>query len=134
MMLRYLLDTDTVIYIIKNRTPQIHKKFSQHSGHLAISAITLAELMFGAENSSQVSKNLAVIEDFCSRLDVLPYASKAAQHYGLIRSELQKIGKTIGGNDMHIAAHARSEGLILVSNNQREFERVPGLLLENWLV
>ncbi len=133
MMLRYLLDTDTVIYIIKNRTPQMQKKFSQHTGHLAISAITLAELMFGAENSSQVSKNLAVIEDFCSRLDVLPYANKAAQHYGLIRSELHKIGKIIGGNDMHIAAHARSEGLILVSNNQREFGRVPGLLLENWL-
>jgi tRNA(fMet)-specific endonuclease VapC len=132
-MLRYLLDTDTVIYIIKNRTPQMQKKFSHHAGHLAISAITLAELMFGAEKSSQVSKNLAAIEDFCSRLDVLPYANKAAQHYGLIRSELQKVGEVIGGNDMHIAAHARSEGLILVSNNQREFKRVPGLLLENWL-
>ncbi|MBP6534844.1 MAG: type II toxin-antitoxin system VapC family toxin [Arenimonas sp.] len=132
-MLRYLLDTDTVIYVIKNRTPQMQKKFSRHADHLAISAITLAELIFGAENSGHVSKNLAVIEDFCSRLVVLPYAGKAAQHYGLIRSGLQKAGKIIGGNDLHIAAHARSEGLILVSNNQREFGRVPGLLLENWL-
>jgi tRNA(fMet)-specific endonuclease VapC len=132
-MLRYMLDTDTVIYVIKNRTPKMHEKFLQASGQLTISAITLAELMFGAENSSQVSRNLAVIEDFCSRLQVLSYADKAAQHYGSIRYALQKAGKIIGNNDLHIAAHARSEGLILVSNNQREFKRVPGLLLENWL-
>ncbi len=132
-MLRYLLDTDTVIYVIKNRTPGMHEKFVQTAGQLAISAITLAELMFGAENSNQMSRNLAVIDDFCSRLEVLPYADKAAQHYGSIRFVLQKAGKTIGNNDLHIAAHARSEGLILVSNNLREFGRVPGLLLENWL-
>ena len=132
-MLRFLLDTDTVIYVIKHRTPELQHKFSQHIGHMAISAISLAELMYGAEKSSDVARNLAVIEDFCSRLEVLPYASKAAQHYGNIRAALQKTGQPIGSNDMHIAAHARSEGLVLVSNNLREFERVPGLLSENWL-
>jgi virulence-associated protein VagC len=76
----------------------------------------------------------AVIEDFCSRLEVLPYAAKASQHYGTIRSVLEKNGQTIGVNDLHIAAHARSEGLVLVTNNVREFERVPALQIENWIV
>jgi tRNA(fMet)-specific endonuclease VapC len=74
-----------------------------------------------------------VVEDFCSRLEVLNYGPKAAQHYGQIRAALEKAGTPIGVNDLHIAAHARSEGLILVSNNLREFERVPALQLENWV-
>jgi tRNA(fMet)-specific endonuclease VapC len=74
-----------------------------------------------------------VIEDFCSRLEVLPYGFKAAQHYGAIRAALEKQGRPIGINDLHIAAHARSEGLVLVTNNTSEFERVPALELENWV-
>ena len=133
-MLRYLLDTNIVIYVIKRRPPQALDVFNQHAGRMAISAITLAELLHGVEKSSMPATNLAVVEDFCSRLEVLPYGAKAAQHYGSIRSVLEKQGQPIGVNDLHIAAHARSEGLTLVTNNLHEFERVPALQLENWSV
>lgn len=133
-MLRYLLDTNIVIYVIKRRPLQALEVFNQHAGRMAISAITLAELMHGAEKSSRPPANLAVVEDFCSRLEVLPYGAKAAQHYGAIRAALEKLGQTIGVNDLHIAAHARSEGLTLVTNNLREFERVEALRVENWAV
>ena len=95
--------------------------------------VTLAELLHGAEKSSRPAANLTVVEDFTSRLEVLPYTAKAAQHYGQIRAELERAGTPIGVNDLHIAAHARSEGLVLVTNNLAEFERVSGLRTENWL-
>ena len=133
-MLKYLLDTNIVIYVIKHRPPEVRDVFNRHHGRMAISAVTLAELLHGAEKSTDVSRNLRVVEDLCSRLDVLPYGQKAAQHYGNIRAALERRGQPIGVNDLHIAAHARSEGLTLVSNNLREFERVDGLLTENWLV
>lgn len=132
-MLRYLLDTNIVIYVIKRRPLQALEIFNRHSGRMAISSITLAELVHGAEKSSDPARNLTVVEDFCSRLAVLPYDQKAAYHYGAIRAALEKIGKPIGINDLHIAAHARSEGLVLVTNNLGEFERVPGLQTENWV-
>jgi tRNA(fMet)-specific endonuclease VapC len=100
---------------------------------MAISAITLSELLHGVEKSAAPERNLAVVENFCSRLDVLPYGSKASVHYAQIRAGLERQGLPIGVNDLHIAAHARSEGLTLVSNNLREFQRVDGLLLENWV-
>jgi len=131
-MLRYLLDTNIVIFVIRQRPPQALEVFNRHAGHMAISAITLAELMHGAEKSSRRERNLEVVEDFCSRLDVLPYGAKAAQHYGSIRAALEGRGESIGVNDLHIAAHARSEGLVVVTNNRREFDRVPGLLVEDW--
>jgi tRNA(fMet)-specific endonuclease VapC len=111
----------------------VHDKFNRHHDRMAMSAVTLAELMHGAEKSSDPARNLAVVEDFCSRLSVLSYGEKAAAHYGAIRAELERRGEPIGVNDLHIAAHARSEGLTLVSNNLREFARVPGLLSENWV-
>lgn len=132
-MLKYLLDTNIVIYVIKYRPPEVREVFNRHHGRMAISAVTLAELLHGAEKSADVPRNLRVVEDFCSRLDVLPYGIKAAQHYGSIRAALERRGQPIGVNDLHIAAHARSEGLVLVSNNLREFDRVEGLLTENWL-
>lgn len=132
-MIRYLLDTNIVIYVIKRRPIEVLSRFNANATRMAISAITLAELMHGAEKSSQRDANLAVVEDFCSRLEVLPYGMKAAQHYGAIRAALERDGQTIGVNDLHIAAHARSEGLVLVTNNLREFERVPALELENWI-
>lgn len=89
--------------------------------------------MHGAENSTKVQANLFAIEDFCSRLEVLPYIAKAALHYGAIRSSLEKSGQTIGVNDLHIAAHARSEGLVVVTNNVSVFARVPGIEIENWV-
>jgi len=131
-MLRYLLDTNIVIYVLKRRPVEVLATFNANASRMAISSITLAELMHGAEKSQRVNENLAAIEDFCSRLEVLTYGMKAAQHYGAIRAALEKIGQPIGVNDLHIAAHARSEGLVLVTNNVAEFERVPALELENW--
>jgi tRNA(fMet)-specific endonuclease VapC len=131
-MLRFLLDTNIVIHVIKRRPPQALQLFNRHAGHMAVSVITLAELLHGAEKSSNPPGNLAVVEDFCSRLEVLPYGPKAAQHYGAIRAALERAGTPIGLNDLHIAAHARSEGLALVTHNTREFERVPALLVEDW--
>ena len=132
-MLRYLLDTNIVIYVLKRRPVEVLSTFNANASRMAISSITLAELLHGAEKSTRVSENLAAIEDFCSRLEVLPYGPKAAQHYGAIRAALEKLGQPIGVNDMHIAAHARSEGLVLVTNNMGEFARVPALEAENWV-
>ena len=131
-MLRYLLDTNIVIYVLKRRPVEVLATFNANASRMAISSITLAELLHGAEKSQRVNENLTAIEDFCSRLEVLTYGTKAAQHYGAIRAALEKIGKPIGINDLHIAAHARSEGLVLVTNNLAEFERIPALELENW--
>jgi tRNA(fMet)-specific endonuclease VapC len=133
-MLRYLLDTNIVIYVIKRRPLSALQLFNDNEGHMAISSITLAELLHGAEKSNAPVRSLATVEDFCSRLEVLPYGAKAAQHYGSIRAALERQGQPIGVNDLHIAAHARSEGLTLVSNNLREFERVEGLRFDNWVV
>lgn len=129
-MLKYLLDTNIVIYVIKRRPPEVREVFNEQHGRMAIS---LAELVHGAEKSQFPGRNLAVVEDFCSRLMVLPYPPEAAYHYGSIRAELERQGRPIGVNDLHIAAHARSSGLTVVTNNFAEFERVPGLLLTNWL-
>lgn len=132
-MLKYLLDTNIVIYVIKRRPLAALEIFNRQQGRMAVSAITVAELVHGAEKSQFPARNLAVVEDFFSRLAVLPYTAEAAYHTGSIRAALEKSGQTIGVNDLHIAGHARSMGLTLVTNNQREFERVPGLLLENWI-
>jgi tRNA(fMet)-specific endonuclease VapC len=132
-MLKYLLDTNIVIYVIKRRPIEVMGVFNENAGRMAISAITLSELFHGAEKSAKVAQNLAIVEEFASLLEVLPYSTKASQHYGAIRSALEKASRPIGVNDLHIAAHARSEGLTLVTNNLGEFERVPGLLTENWV-
>ncbi|GAB1232706.1 tRNA(fMet)-specific endonuclease VapC [Ferrigenium sp. UT4] len=132
-MLKYLLDTNIVIYVIKRRPLEVLGLFNANASRMAISVVTLAELLHGAEKSAQPTSNLAVVEDFCSRLQVLSYTPKAAQHYGSIRASLEMMGQPIGVNDLHIAAHARSEGLVLVTNNIKEFEKVPALQLENWV-
>lgn len=132
-MLRYLLDTSTVIYVLKRRPVEVLSTFNANASRMAISSITVAELLHGAEKSARVSENLSAIEDFCSRLEVLSYGAKAAQHYGSICAALEKIGQLIGVNDLHIAGHARSEGLVLVTNNVSEFVRIPALAVENWV-
>ena len=132
-MLKYLLDTNIAIYVIKNKPAGAATAFNREAGHLALSSISLAELLHGCEKSQFPQRNLARVEDFCSRLVVLSYDARAAAHYGNIRANLERKGTPIGVNDLHIAAHARSEGLVLVSNNLGEFERVDGLLFENWL-
>jgi len=132
-MLKYLLDTNIVIYVIKRRPIEVLGLFNENAGRMAMSAITLSELYHGAEKSAKVSQNLEVIEEFSSLLEVLPYTAKASAHYGSIRSALEKVGQPIGVNDLHIAAHARSEGLVVMTNNVSEFARVPGLMVENWV-
>jgi len=132
-MLTYLLDTNIVVYVIKRRPVDLLTRFNANAARLAISVITLAELLHGAEKSSRPELNRAAVDDFASRLDVLDYGPKAAQHYGQIRASLERAGQPIGVNDLHIAAHARSEGLVLVTNNTKEFERVPALQIDNWV-
>ena len=132
-MLKYLLDTNIVIYVMKRKPLEALKVFNKNASRMAISTITLTELIYGAEKSKQVEKNLNTIEDFISHLEVLPYDINATQHYGQIKAFLERSGKLIGVNDIHIAAHARSHGLTLVTNNLSEFKRVPNLALENWV-
>ena len=131
-MLKYMLDTNLVIYVIKRRPQSLRWVFNQHVGQMCISTITFAELMHGVEKSTVPDQNLRNVEDFISRLEVLPYDSDAAVHYGDIRADLERKGTTIGVNDLHIAGHARSNGLVLVTNNTREFERVEGLRIIDW--
>ena len=132
-MLKYLLDTNIVTYVLKRRPIEVLKVFNTNASRMAISSITLSELIYGAEKSPNVDRNLEAIEEFVSHLEVLPYDAKASQHYGQIKASLEKKGEIIGENDIHIAAHAISQGLILVSNNLREFQRVPHLAFENWV-
>ena len=132
-MLKYLLDTNMVIYVMKRRPIEVLSQFNDNAGRMALSAITLSELYHGAEKSAKVAQNLEVVEEFASLVQVLAYGTKASQHYGAIRSQLEKVGQPIGVNDVHIAAHARSEGLVVVTNNTSEFSRIPGLMVENWV-
>lgn len=132
-MLKYLLDTNIVIYVLKRRPKEVLEVFNINASRMAISSITLSELLYGAEKSQNIDRNLEAIEEFISHLDVLPYDAKASQHYGQIKAALEKKGEIIGENDIHIAAHAISQGLILVTNNLREFKRVPNLAFENWV-
>ncbi|MFZ0133648.1 MAG: tRNA(fMet)-specific endonuclease VapC [Desulfobacterales bacterium] len=132
-MLKYMLDTNIVIYTMKNRPQTVKRHFEKHHGRMAISTVTLGELVFGAEHSQQAERNLADIEAMVARLDVLPFDESAAYHFGQIRAALYGMGKPIGPYDMMIAGHARSRGLKLVTNNMQEFDRIEGLQLENWI-
>ena len=132
--MRFLLDTNICIYIAKHTPPSVKARFLQHRAQdLAMSIITLGELQFGAEKSQHKTHALAVIEQLSRVMEILPLSANAAIHYGQIRAHLQKEGQIIGNNDLWIAAHARSEGCTLVSNNTREFMRVPELKFENWV-
>ncbi|MDR6711970.1 tRNA(fMet)-specific endonuclease VapC [Pseudomonas hunanensis] len=132
-MLRYMLDTNICIFTIKNKPQVVREAFNRHHGQLAISTVTLMELVYGAEKSAAPERNLAVIEGFAARLEVLDYDSHAAAHSGQLRAELASAGTPIGPYDQMIAGHARACGLVLVTNNLREFQRVPGLRVEDWL-
>ena len=132
-MLRYMLDTNICIYVIKSRPAGLRERFNSLADQLCISAITLAEIIYGAEKSARPVENLAIIEQFVARLDVLSFGERAATHYGQLRAELERAGHPVGIHDMMIGGHARSEGLTLVSNNLREFQRMEGLRLENWV-
>ena len=131
-MLKYLLDTNIVIYTMKNRPQQVRRYFKAQQGRIGISSVTLGELVFGAEHSQQVERNLADIEALTARLEVLPFDEAAAYHFGQIRAELYRMSRPIGPYDMMIAGHARACGLKLVTNNVKEFKRVQGLIIETW--
>ncbi|TWC77364.1 tRNA(fMet)-specific endonuclease VapC [Rhizobium sp. SJZ105] len=131
-MLKYMLDTNICIFTIKNRHQEVRDAFNRSHDQLCISSVSLMELIYGAEKSASPEKNLSVVEGFAARLEVLPYDELAASHTGQLRAELARSGTPIGPYDQLIAGHARSRGLVMVTNNRREFDRVPGLRVEDW--
>jgi tRNA(fMet)-specific endonuclease VapC len=131
-MISHLLDTDICIHALKGRSRALISKLQAHENNLAITDVTLFELYYGAERYDDRQKRLAIIEDFTSRLDIVPFESRAARHAGNIRATLEAKGQMIGAYDVMIAAVARSQGLALATNNLREFNRVEGLLVEKW--
>lgn len=134
MSIRYLLDTNICIYIAKHNPPEVRERFARHQAReLSMSAVTLGELRFGAEKSQARERALAVVAQLEQAIPVSPLPEAAGEHYGQIRAVLQQQGMPIGNNDLWLAAHARAEGWILVTNNDREFARVPGLQWENWV-
>ena len=131
---RYLLDTNICIYIANGRPAAVRDRFDSHTlPELAMSIITLGELRFGAEKSPSRERALATITQLAQMVQTHALPLAAADHYGRIRATLQKQGLTIGNNDLWLAAHALAEGWVVVTNNTREFDRVPGLQVENWV-
>jgi tRNA(fMet)-specific endonuclease VapC len=131
---RYHLDTDTCIYIANRRSAAVLKRLeSLRDGEAAISVFTWGELAYGAAKSSQPKNTQATLNELQSVLAVLPLPPEAGPAYGQLRAAMQAAGRPIGGNDLWIAAHAKALGLVLVSNNTREFDRVAGLKVQNWM-
>jgi tRNA(fMet)-specific endonuclease VapC len=129
-----MLDTNICIYIIKQKPLSVKQKFESFDiGELCISSITVAELMYGVYKSQQLERNLQALERFLMPFEVLEFDFSAAAAYGKIRAALEKKGQVIGGLDMQIAGHAISLDMTVVTNNIKEFERVDGLMLENWV-
>ena len=130
--MKYMLDTNMCIYAQKNISQVIEKIKNNFQYGVAISSITLAELEFGVQASANIEKNTIALYKFLSIIEILDFDSSAATEYGKIRADLKGRGTPIGNMDMLIAAHAKSEDLIVVTHNTREFERVEGLQLEDW--
>ena len=131
--MRYMLDTNIVVYAKNNKPEAILARLQSYEpDELCISVVTLAELEYGVFNSSNPDRNQLALTLFLAGIEILPFDDHAAVEYGRIRADLRKKGAPIGANDLMIAAHAKSRGLILVTNNTREFERVEGLELEDW--
>lgn len=130
----YMLDTNICSYVLKNHPSYLRNKFKTTSD-LVISSVVYAELCYGIENSDSPKKQqrFEQLEQFIQGLQIIAWDKVAAQHYGIIRAELKRSGTPIGNNDLLIAAHARSLNAILVTNNEREFNRVSHLAVENWL-
>jgi tRNA(fMet)-specific endonuclease VapC len=133
-MMKYMLDTNTCIYIIKRKPVEVINRFRQFQiSQVSISSITLSELEYGVIKSSNPEQNHLALAQFLAPIEILPYDNGAAQHYGELRLHLEKHGTPIGSLDMLIAAHALSTGCILITNNVKEFERVPNLKINNWV-
>ena len=131
--MRYLLDTDTCIYAMNRRSEALLSKLMLAVDDTGVSSISIAELSYGAERSQRVAANLAAVFSFARLVQVLDFDTDAAMHYAQIKAHLARAGTPIGPYDLLIAAHARALGATLVTNNRREFDRVPGLSVENWL-
>ena len=131
--MKYMLDTNICIYLIKQHPEKVLKKFiTLPIGDVCISSITLAELIYGVHKSQYQKKNQAALNEFLSPLDIMPFDEAVAEHYGQIRTYLEKEGMPIRPLDMMIAAHAQCLGSILVTNNKKKFVRVPDLTIEDW--
>lgn len=132
-MLRYLLDTNIVIEVLRHKPEKLRMQFAAHQGRLAVSSVTVMELYFGAEKSAKREHNLRAVEEFLALIAVLDFDAAAASHAGEMRAMLGAHGEPIGSYDVLIAGHARALGLTVVTNNVREFGRVDGLRVEDWL-
>ncbi len=132
-MIKYMLDTDTVSYTIRNKPVEIRQAFAAHHGQMCISSVTLMELVFGAERHPDTRTLMSVIESMVARLEVWHFDEVAAIHTGEIRAELAIQGNPIGPYDAMIAGHARASGLIVITNNTKEYSRVSGLRVDNWV-
>lgn len=132
-MLRYLLDTNVCIRVLRDRPPEARERFNLEADSLCISAVVLTELLHGAAKSSRPEHHRAEVERFAARLEVLPFDEVAADHAADIRATLERKGQPIDGYDLLIAGHARSRGLTIVTGNLVEFGRVDGLRCEDWL-
>lgn len=131
--MKYMLDTNICIYAIKHKPETVIKNFlSRDPEEICVSVVTYAELMHGVEKSMAIEKNRIALSLFLSPITVLDFHALAAEEYGKIRAELERQGRPIGPMDMLIAGHAKSEGLVLVTNNTKEFRRVEGLMVEDW--
>ncbi|MFC1582196.1 type II toxin-antitoxin system VapC family toxin [Planctomycetota bacterium] len=132
--MKYLIDTNICIYLIKRKPPEVIQKLKRlHMDTIGISAITVSELEYGIEKSAHTEQNRIALLEFLVPFTILDYDQEASSEYGRIRTALEKKGKPIGAMDLLIAAHAKSKGLILVTNNEKEFKRVEGLQVENWV-
>lgn len=130
-----LLDTNTCIYLLNSTGPEVRRHFESRSPtDIAVCSVVKAELLFGAQRSSRVDTNLQRLKQFFSPLDCFPFDDRCAEHYALIRADLASQGQPIGPNDLMIAATARANDAILVTNNTGEFSRVAGLRLEDWTI
>jgi tRNA(fMet)-specific endonuclease VapC len=130
----YMLGTNTCIYIIKKRLPKVLQHFETVANEqICISVVTHAELQYGVEHSADIAHNQRILDEFVARLSVWPWDQDAVAHYGRIRCHLEQKGTPIGNMDLLIAAHALSRKCTLVTNNLKEFERVPGLKTANWI-
>jgi tRNA(fMet)-specific endonuclease VapC len=135
MSARYLLDTDICIFIRRRHLPQVQARFEQLAPDEAVmSLITYGELLYGVEKHINRAAALKTLEELVTLIAVTPMGPQVAREYAILRAVLEKSGSIIGNNDLWIAAHARAAGLILVTNNEREFKRVPKLKVENWAV
>ncbi len=133
--MNFLLDTDICIYLINKRPPSVISRFKQYRpGDIGISVVTVSELEYGVAKSIRQEENQPRLEAFLAPFELLPYTAEAVRTYGAVRVDLEKRGKVIGPLDMLIAAQALTEELTLVTNNEREFKRVPGLRIENWAI